>query len=38
VEQPGWQYVRVPRKGMAQIECTSMTPADDFRVLLRYRK
>jgi uncharacterized protein YcfL len=38
VEQPGWQYVRIPRKGMAQIEATSMTPAADFRVLLRYRK
>ena len=38
VEQPGWQYVRVPRKGMAQIEGTSMTPGDDFRVLIRYRK
>jgi uncharacterized protein YcfL len=38
VEQPGWQYIRIPRKGIAQIECTSMLPADDFRVLLRYRK
>lgn len=38
VEQPGWQYIRVPRKGMAQIECTSLTPAADFRVLLRWRK
>lgn len=33
-----WQFVRVPRKGIAQMEFTSMSPADDFRVLIRYRK
>jgi uncharacterized protein YcfL len=38
VEKPGWQYIRIPRKGMADITCTSMTPAADFRVMIRYRK
>jgi uncharacterized protein YcfL len=34
-----WQAIRIPRKGIDQIEFTSLTPAPaDFRVELRRRK
>ncbi len=32
------QFVQVPRKGISQIEFTSLSPAADFRVEIRYAK
>ncbi len=35
----GWHNLRIPRKGVATIQFTSMTAmADDFDVQIRYRK
>ncbi len=32
------QFVSIPRKGISQIEFTSLSPAADFRVEIRYAK
>ena len=36
--ESGWQFVKIPRKGISTIDFTSMDPAADFRVELRYRE
>ena len=39
VDSPtGWHHQRIPRKGVAQVEFTSITPAEDFRVEFRHAR
>ena len=36
--ESGWQSVKIPRKGITAFDFTSLDPAADFRVELRYRE